>query len=288
MNQVTSLSSHISPVAAGAKRGKPCVSGERAGARTRDRREFARDLRQAMKHGELHLDYQPIFDTQGLEIVGYEALVRWTHKVRGLLAPSSFIPIAEETGLIASLGHWILTTACAEAATWRVPRFVSVNLSAVQFNSRDILKDVTNILRRTGLPAELLELEITEGIMLDDPTRVCATLNDLRKLGVRIALDDFGTGYSSLSYLHMFPFDKIKIDRAFVHALDRNRNAAVIFRTMVALGHSLNMEVTAEGIETAAQLAWVRHCHCDQVQGFLLARPGGTASLPHKLLERAG
>jgi diguanylate cyclase (GGDEF)-like protein len=242
-------------------------------AQVRDAAALQHELRNAIGQREFTLHYQALFDSRTLEVVGYEALVRWNHRTRGPISPSRFIPIAEETGLIVPLGRWILETACRDAAAWPAPLFVAVNLSPVQFRGQGLAQEVAETLRCTGLPPSRLELEITEGTLMEDTERTLGTLSALRGLGARLSLDDFGTGYSSLGYLRRFRFDKIKIDQSFVRALEQDREARIIIRTIVALGHNLGITVTAEGIETGAQLDWVRAEACDQLQGFLLARP---------------
>jgi diguanylate cyclase (GGDEF)-like protein/PAS domain S-box-containing protein len=248
--------------------------------RLQQRRMMEQELRLAMLREEFSLHYQPLFDGASLAIEGFEALLRWQHPERGRISPGEFVPVAEESGLIAPLGRWVLQTACAEAASWPVPWRVAVNLSPAQFKQRDLPQMVGQILRETGLAAARLELEITEGILIDDSARALVILGELKALGVRIALDDFGTGYSSLSYLRRFPFDKLKIDASFVRALGEGGEAEAIVRAIMALGRSLGLSVTAEGVETEDQLARLRAEDCDQVQGFLLGRPMPPDALP--------
>ena len=202
-----------------------------------------------------------------------EALLRWQHPERGLIAPAEFIPVAEEIGLIVPLGEWVLHAACAEAARGRDDVKVAVNLSPIQFRSRNPGDDRRGALASSGLPAQRLELEITESVLLQDTEATLATLHQLRELGVRIALDDFGTGYSSLSYLRSFPFDKIKIDRSFVHELAMNADCAAIVSAVAGLGRSLRIGTVAEGIETEDQLLLVRAAGCTHAQGYLFGRP---------------
>jgi diguanylate cyclase (GGDEF)-like protein/PAS domain S-box-containing protein len=248
--------------------------------RLQQRRMMEQELRLAMLREEFSLHYQPLFDGASLAIEGFEALLRWQHPERGRISPGEFVPVAEESGLIAPLGRWVLQTACAEAASWPVPWRVAVNLSPAQFKQRDLPQTVGQILRETGLAPSRLELEITEGILIDDSARALVILGELKALGVRIALDDFGTGYSSLSYLRRFPFDKLKIDASFVRALGEGGEAEAIVRAIMALGRSLGLCVTAEGVETEDQLARLRAEDCDQVQGFLLGRPMPPDALP--------
>lgn len=243
----------------------------------RDRRVLHQDLSKAIKNGELSLAFQP----QGIarnsvaesEIIGFEALARWQHPVRGQVSPAEFIPIAEESGLIVEMGEWILRQACREAASWPKPLQVAVNLSPAQFMHGDVVGLVHSILIETGLAPGRLELEITEGVLIEDFDRGLALLRRLKALGVRISMDDFGSGYSSLSYLQAFPFDKIKIDRAFIMNLGRNPQSAAIVRAVIDLGHGLEMSIIAEGVETIDQLTFLAREGCDGVQGYLLGKP---------------
>ncbi len=243
----------------------------------RDRRVLHQDLSLAIKNGELSLHYQPqaMSGQTGAsgEVVGFEALARWLHPVRGFVPPSDFIPLAEESGLIVEMGEWILREACREAASWPVPLQIAVNLSPVQFMHGDVVSLVHSILLETGLAPGRLELEITEGVLIEDFDRGLALLRRLKALGVRISMDDFGSGYSSLSYLQAFPFDKIKIDRAFVVNLGRNPQSAAIVRAVIGLCHGLGMSVVAEGVETEEQLGFLAGEGCDAVQGYLIGKP---------------
>jgi diguanylate cyclase (GGDEF)-like protein/PAS domain S-box-containing protein len=243
----------------------------------RDRRVLHQDLSLAIKNGELSLYYQPqaisrhtVADS---DVVGFEALARWLHRVRGFVPPSDFIPLAEESGLIVEMGEWILRQACHEAASWPTPLQIAVNLSPVQFMHGDVVGLVHSILLETGLAPDRLELEITEGVLIEDFDRGLALLRRLKSLGVRVSMDDFGSGYSSLSYLQAFPFDKIKIDRAFVMNLGRNPQSASIVRAVIGLGHGLGMSMVAEGVETQEQLNFLADEGCDAVQGFFIGRP---------------
>jgi diguanylate cyclase (GGDEF)-like protein/PAS domain S-box-containing protein len=238
----------------------------------RDKRALQQDLRNAIARGELDLHYQPQAHIDG-EITGFEALVRWHHPRFGLVAPATFIPLAEETGIIVALGEWILRTACREAASWPRPLYIAINLSPVQFRRGDLAKLVHEILLETGLPPARLELEITEGVLIGDFSGTVSTLRRLKNLSVRIAMDDFGTGYSSLSYLQSFPFDKIKIDQAFVANLGHSQQAVTIIRAVIALGRGLDLPVVAEGVETEEQLNFLRSAHCNGIQGYLVGRP---------------
>jgi diguanylate cyclase (GGDEF)-like protein/PAS domain S-box-containing protein len=248
--------------------------------RLQQRLALEQELRLAMLREELRLHYQPLLDSNSLEIQGFEALLRWHHPERGNISPAVFVPVAEESGLIAQLGQWVLQTACAEAALWPMPWRIAVNLSPVQFRQRDLAAMVRRTLVESGLDPSRLELEITEGVLIDDAERALTMLRELKALGVRIALDDFGTGYSSLSYLRRFPFDKLKIDASFVQGLGDGGEADAIVRAIVALGRSLSLKITAEGVETFDQLERLREHSCDQVQGFLLGRPMPPSELP--------
>jgi diguanylate cyclase (GGDEF)-like protein/PAS domain S-box-containing protein len=243
----------------------------------RDRRVLHQDLSVAIKNGELSLHYQPQAKSRNTvaesEIIGFEALARWMHPVRGFVSPVDFIPLAEESGLIVEMGEWILREACREAASWPMPLQIAVNLSPAQFMHGDLVGLVHSILLETGLTPGRLELEITEGVLIEDFDRGLALLRRLKALGVRISMDDFGSGYSSLSYLQAFPFDKIKIDRAFVVNLGRNPQSAAIVRAVIDLGHGLEMSIVAEGVETQEQLGFLAKEGCDAVQGYLLGTP---------------
>ncbi len=244
----------------------------------RDRRVLHQDLSTAIKNGEISLYYQPQASSrQGAgnngEIIGFEALARWRHPTRGFVPPSDFIPLAEESGLIFEMGQWILREACREAASWPVPLQVAVNLSPAQFMHGDVVSLVHSILLETGLAPGRLELEITEGVLIEDFDRGLSLLRRLKGLGVRISMDDFGSGYSSLSYLQAFPFDKIKIDRAFVMNLGRNPQSAAIVRAVIGLGHGLEMSIVAEGVETHEQLCFLAEQGCDAVQGYFIGKP---------------
>ncbi|WP_417660628.1 EAL domain-containing protein [Pseudomonas sp.] len=246
-------------------------------ARALERIELESDLRHALEQGELVLFYQPQFSANGQRLTGVEALLRWQHPKRGLVSPSEFIPVLEELGLVADVGDWVIEEACRQLKYWqdnkvRVPK-VSVNLSARQFADGDLDKRITRILAETGVSAASLELELTESILMNDVANALQTLTSLKSLGLSIAIDDFGTGYSSLNYLKQFPIDILKIDRSFVDGLPQGEQDAQIARAIIAMAHSLSLAVIAEGVETQAQLDFLRRYNCDEVQGFLLGQP---------------
>ena len=257
-------------------------------ARMQARRELEFDLRQALADDQFELHYQPLVALATDRIVGFEALVRWAHPTRGLIAPAAFIPLAEEVGLIVPLGAWVLREACREAATWPGEVRVAVNLSPVQFSDPDLVATVVAALADAGLDSRRLELEITEGVLLQEGEATLSTLHRLKALGVRIAMDDFGTGYSSLSYLQRFPFDKIKIDRSFVADIVTRADAVAIVRAVTSLGASLGIETVAEGIETPEQLKRLRLEGCTQVQGYLISRPKPAREVPAMLARGSG
>jgi diguanylate cyclase (GGDEF)-like protein len=251
------------------------------GAEVRDRRLLENDLRHAISRRELRLVYQPQQDVRSNAVVGFEALLRWTHATRGEMSPAVFIPIAEESGAILQIGEWVLRAACREAAAWTRPLTVAVNVSAAQLHNVSFPQLVHEVLLQTGLPARRLELEITETALVRDLDRALATLRQLKALGVRIAMDDFGTGYSSLSNLRAFPFDKIKIDGSFVRSIDSNEQTATIVRAVLGLGRGLGLPVLAEGVETAAELQFLERELCDEAQGYLLGRPADIGQFRH-------
>jgi len=242
-------------------------------ARLQQGRVLELDLRRAFANDEFALHYQPQVDARTEAITGCEALLRWNHPSRGAVSPVEFIPIAEEIGLIAPLGAWVIHRACRDAATWPRHIGVAVNLSAVQFKGSCLIQTVVSALANSGLSPLRLELEITESVLLADSESAIATLNHLRTLGVRIALDDFGTGYSSLSYLRSFPFDKIKIDRSFIKDLGEANDCLAIVKAVASLGTALGMTTTAEGVETAEQLNQIRALGCTEAQGYYFSRP---------------
>jgi diguanylate cyclase (GGDEF)-like protein/PAS domain S-box-containing protein len=231
-----------------------------------DRRALQADLALAVSRNELQIYYQPQARLTG-QIIGFEALLRWDHLRRGFVPPDTFVPLAEESGLIDQIGEWVLREACREAASWRKPLQIAINLSPLQLRRQELVPIVHSILLETGLAPERLVLEITEGALMDDYSRAVSILRRLKALGVRIAMDDFGTGYSSLSYLQSFPFDKIKIDQTFIANLERNAQSAAIVRAVLGLGRSLDLTTVAEGVETQAQLTILRSEGCDEMQG---------------------
>jgi len=237
-----------------------------------DRHALQQDLRSAIARGELLLHYQPQARMTG-ETIGLEALVRWQCLRRGMILPSTFVPIAEESDLIIALDEWVLREACREAASWPQPLTIAVNISTIQFRHGDLPKLVLSILLESGLAPGRLELEITESVFINDFSRAVSVLRRLKSLGVQIALDDFGTGFSSLSYLHSFPFDKIKIDQTFIGDLKYNRHSMAVVRAVIGLGQSLDIPVLAEGVETKAQHALLVQEGCDEVQGHLTGQP---------------
>jgi predicted signal transduction protein with EAL and GGDEF domain len=243
------------------------------GAEVRDRRMLEHDLRHAISNGELWLAYQPQLEVQSGKVVGFEALVRWKHPDRGEVSPAIFVPIAEETGTILSIGEWVLKAVCREAASWPQPLKVAVNVSAVQLHNPGFVQKLHQVLLETGLPARRLEIEITETALVRDFNLTLSMLRQVKALGVDIAMDDFGTGYSSLSNLRAFPFDRIKIDGSFIKSVNSNRQAATIVRAVLGLGRGLGLPVLAEGVETNAELRFLQEEGCSEVQGYLLGRP---------------
>jgi EAL domain-containing protein (putative c-di-GMP-specific phosphodiesterase class I) len=246
------------------------------------RQRLERDLRHAIELEQMQLYYQPVVSCVTGDLVGFEALLRWNHPELGLVPPLDFIPLAEKIGLIEGIGQWVIETACEAAAGWKDPHWVSVNVSPIQFRVSDLGRIVGDALDRSGLPAGRLELEITEGTLMEDPKRA-DVMSLLRERGVRIALDDFGTGYSGLGYLQKFRIDKLKIDRSFIARLGEADDATIIVRAIVGMAHNLGLAVTAEGVETPEELAMVREFRCEEAQGFLLGRPlpmGAASQLP--------
>jgi diguanylate cyclase (GGDEF)-like protein len=266
-------------------RGRFCVFASEMNADLLSRRAMENDLRAAPARGGLAVHYQPQIDVASGEIVGAEALMRWTRPGHGAVSPVVFIPVAEETGLIVSLGAWVLGEACREAAAWPFPWHVAVNVSPVQFRNDGFLDSVRVALAQSGLDPQRLELEITEGILLRDTEETLVTLEQLRALGVRLALDDFGTGYASLGYLLKFRFDKVKIDRSFVSNLGVDHAAAAIVRAVIGLCDDLGMSTIAEGVENPDQIAMLRARGCREAQGFLYWAPMSAHAL-HRVIEQ--
>ncbi len=267
-----------------------CVFGAELSAATQRRKSIEDALRRALARNEMSLVLQPQFAVPSRALVGCEALLRWRHGQADEISPGVFVPVAEETGLIVAFGSWVLNEACRLAAGWwqggRGPR-IAVNLSPVQFWNRDLGREVADALAASGLPPEALELEITEGVLMRDTRGAADTLNKLSELGVTIALDDFGTGYSSLSYLKRFPIHRLKIDQTFVRDLDHDEDDRQIAKAIIGLGHSLNLEVVAEGVETQRHLAFLADLGCDVAQGYLFAPPLAVPAFQAALRERA-
>lgn len=254
-------------------RGRFCAFNAKMDRRMHDRRVLQQDLRHAIKRGELMLHYQPQASVTG-EIFGFEALLRWHHPSRGLITPDEFVPLAEESGQIVEIGRWVLNEAGREAASWPNRLKIAINISPIQFRQDSLVSDVHMMLLETGLAADRLELEVTEGVLVHDFARALQILRGLKGLGLRIAMDDFGTGYSSLSYLQSFPFDTIKIDKSFTSKLVSDSSADEIVRAVIGLGRGLNIPIVAEGVETEEQRAFLEEAQCQHLQGHLIGRAG--------------
>ncbi|NVJ97009.1 MAG: EAL domain-containing protein [Alphaproteobacteria bacterium] len=254
-------------------RGTYCFYEDDIDRAQEERRRLKMDLSSALERGEIFLLYQPQFDCETGEVTGFEALARWNHPERGLVSPADFIPLAEESGVIIEIGRWILEEACREAASWDNPLRIAINLSPVQFLEDDLGRKVAAVLKKYGLSPKRLELEITEGVLIEDEKQALEMLRELKAIGVLLAMDDFGTGYSSLSYLRQFPFDKLKIDKSFIMNLQTDPQALGIVKGMIGLAHGLDIPVLAEGVETESQLAMLRLEHGDEVQGFFTGMP---------------
>ncbi len=246
-------------------------------ARAQEYRALEQEMRYALQHRDFSLHYQPMFSSDGKNVIGVEALARWHHKVRGMISPGDFIPLAESTGLILPLGEQVLEMACDQLVAWQeqgLPELVvAVNLSPTQFSDPELVNKVTRILQLKGVEPRLIELEITENTLMETGPEVIARLKALHDLGIKLAIDDFGTGYSSLSYLKKFPVHKLKIDQTFVQDVTENHDDAIIARSIIHLGQAMNLEIIAEGVETEGQLEFLRNEGCQQVQGFLFAKP---------------
>jgi len=255
-----------------------------------ERLAFETSLRRAVERGEFLLHYQPKVDMRSGLITGVEALIRWQHPELGLVQPGQFIAMAEETGLIAPIGEWVLRTACAEAQGWVVkgmpPVSVAVNLSARQFARDELATAIMRVLRETRLDPRLLELEITESTVMHNPERAVEVMQQLKRLGVRVAIDDFGTGYSSLSYLKRFPLSSVKIDRSFVLDLPGDKDDAAITQAVIAMAHSLRLRVVAEGVETAEQYRFLEEHQCDEMQGHYFSKPVDAPTIARLLAGR--
>ncbi len=255
------------------------------------RLNLERRLRRALRDKEFLLHYQPQIDIVTGRIVGLEALVRWMDPEIGLISPSAFIPVAEESGLIEAIGEWVLREACRQNKAWQKaglpPARVSVNLSARQFHRTDIKQVVMSVLDETGLAPQYLEIELTESVIMSNAEEAAAMLNDLHRLGINLAIDDFGTGYSSLSYLKRFPVDRLKIDRSFINDIGVSADDETIITAIITLAHSLNLQVIAEGVETPLQLEFLRKHGCDEMQGYHYSKPVSNEAIP-ELLEIDG
>src|SRR6266446_1976748 len=252
-----------------------------------ERQSVEGSLRRALERQEFLLHYQPKVNLDTGEITGVEALIRWQQPDRGLVLPSQFVPIAEDCGLIIQIGHWVLREACRQARAWQnaglPPLPIAVNVSAVEFREKGFVEGVRAILSETGLEARYLELELTEGVLMEDAESTASVLQELKRMGVHLAVDDFGTGYSSLSYLRQFPIDILKIDQSFVHQITADPNVSSIVSAIIHMGKSLNHAVIAEGIETQEQRAYLQTQRCAEGQGFLFSRPLGAAQFAHLL-----
>jgi EAL domain-containing protein (putative c-di-GMP-specific phosphodiesterase class I) len=248
-----------------------------------ERQSLESSLRLALEREEFLLHYQPKVDLNTGEITGVEALIRWLHPDRGLVPPAQFIPVAEDSGLILPIGHWVLREACRQAREWQdagLPfKRMSVNVSATEFRHEDFVESVRTILSDTGLAARYLDLELTEGVLMDDAESTASVLQELKTMGVQLAVDDFGTGYSSLSYLRRFPIDELKIDQSFVREISNEPNDSAIVSAIIDMGKNLKQRVIAEGIETKDQLTFLQTRHCAEGQGYLFSRPLAAAQL---------
>jgi diguanylate cyclase (GGDEF)-like protein/PAS domain S-box-containing protein len=254
-----------------------------------DELEMETNLRQALKNEEFTLNYQPQFNLQTKKLIGLEVLLRWKHPVLGFISPAVFIPHAEKSDLIITIGEWVLRTACERSMAWQAaglkPVRISVNLSGTQLKQYYLIDTITQILLETKLPSELLELELTEGVLMDNAEVTISTLTELKKMGIRLSIDDFGTGYSSLSYLKRFPIDTLKIDQSFVRDITTDADDNAIASTIIAMAHNLRMKVIAEGVETQEQATMLQEKNCDEVQGYFFSRPLAEENLCKLLAE---
>ena len=265
--------------------GVSCFYEDAMNVALQSRRQIEAGLRRALVEDEFVLYYQPLVDAQSHRVCSCEALIRWNHPERGLIFPDAFIPIAESSGLIGAIGQWVLCRACRDAATWDSDVKIAVNLSPSQFKDKNLVGYIQAALAASGLPANRLELEITESVLLNDSNIILAILLKIKALGVQISMDDFGTGYSSLSYLRSFPFDKVKIDRSFIKDLPNDKNAMAIIRAIVGLGETFGMTVTAEGVETNEQAVLLALEDCTHLQGYLFSKAVPAGDIP-TLIER--
>jgi EAL domain-containing protein (putative c-di-GMP-specific phosphodiesterase class I) len=246
-------------------------------ARAVKRLSLEMELRRAFENDQLEVYYQPQYDTRSMQLAGAEALLRWHHPQRGRIPTEDFIAVAEETGLIGEIGRWTLRRVCQDVLRWRAsslaPPSIAINVSGRDFMRQDVLLRISSVVEEARLPASLFELELTEGVLMQDVDRGRRSLQALKEFGFALAMDDFGTGYSSLNYLKRFPLDTLKIDRSFVHDIAQDAEDASIVRAIIGLGHNLDLKLVAEGVETGAQLRFLREEHCDLVQGYLMSRP---------------
>ncbi|WP_342111453.1 putative bifunctional diguanylate cyclase/phosphodiesterase [Methylobacterium sp. SI9] len=238
-----------------------------------ERIQLETDMRTAIERGEMHLAYQPVIELTDDRVIGYEALIRWTHPTLGMISPAKFIPLAEETGQIVAIGAWVLQEACRQATQLPGNLYVAVNVSPVQFRSPLLLSDVTQALAQSGLSARRLEIELTETAIVEDGRQIADMLTAIRRLGVTVAMDDFGTGYSSLAHLRDLPLDRIKVDRSFVATAETDRHSMAVLEGITHIARTMNVAILAEGVETASQLQLMRQIGCDAVQGYLVGRP---------------
>ena len=254
-----------------------------------ERLMLEKDLHNAIKNGEMLLHYQPQVCLRTGKIIGVEALLRWYSPIHGFVSPAKFIPIAEETGLIISIGEWVLRTACAQNRSWQLAGLplikMAVNISSRQFKEQNLVEIATQVLQETGLKANYLELEITESLIIDNIQQVINTMNQLHDMGISLSLDDFGTGYSSLNHLKRLPIDLLKIDQSFVRELTVGSDDAAIVKAIISLAHNLQLSVIAEGVETEAQLEYLRRNGCDQIQGYYISRPVAAEALANQLQQ---